>query len=508
MDNTASVSLERKVIDIVDKSGDLERLKFHLEKISVSNVVFILFSRPDSRQPLNYLLAKIKKIVKEYGINTTIKQECIKNIQSNFRKSSRTGRLEEINCKFARSGWIYPLLHGGVVYGYLCVIVEKGTLSKEILNFIDDYLAISLEKALKELELIKVHGTLRPRAIALSSVHTVHRLISSTLNMSELMPRLARLCLQVTRAKMCIIYLRRGNYLKPDAYASVNSKTKPKKFSINSTSIGKNLEEGCIVLTPKALMVPLIEEDLIGAISLREKQSGKPFDLNDREILVVLAEQAVVAIKNAQLYETQGRILMESLQSLSKALDVKSPRTYTHPVSFIDLVMAIAEEYGVSPEEKQQIKYATLLLDTGKVAVAESILKKPTSLTKEEYTSIREHPIKSAEIIKSIKTLKPIMPIIIHHHERWDGEGYPKRLKGAKIPLGARILAVADSFEAMICHRPYKQSSNINEAINEIYNQSKKQFDPDVVQAFTRLVNKGIIKKISSRMLIEVGTEK
>ncbi|MDP8216489.1 MAG: HD domain-containing phosphohydrolase [Candidatus Kaelpia imicola] len=498
------IVLERNVVETLDKGGDLERLKFHLDKLSDSNVVLILFSRLESKRPIQELLKKIKKIAKEYDLKTKIEKVAVGEMKGKMRQVSRSGYFEEVRCRFTESLWIFPLIHGGANYGYICLIIENGKLSKEVLDFVEDYLAISLEKALKELELIKVHGTLRPRAIALSSVHTVHRLISSTLNMAELLPRLARLCLQVIRAKSCVIYLRAGNYLKPKTVASVSSSEKPHKIDIFNSKIGKNLEAGTLILSKNALWVPLIEEDLIGAIGLKSKQNGRPFDLNDREILSVLSEQAVVAIKNAKLYETQSKILIESLQALSKVLEVKSPSIYTHPKSFIDLVLAIADEYGVSQEEREYIKYATLLLDTGKVAVPEKILKKPDLLTEREYSSVREHPIKSAEIIKTVKALKPAVPIILHHHERFDGKGYPKGLKGNKIPLGARILAVADSFEAMVCHRPYKKTKNYSTAVEEILKQRAKQFDPDVVDAFMVCANKGKIKKISQRMMEEI----
>ena len=504
----SEIILERNVIETLDKGGDLERLKFHLDKFAESNVVLILFSRPESKRPAQELLKKIKKIVKEYGLKTKVEKVAVEEILAKMKEASQSGYFEEARCKFTEEVWIYPLIHGGANYGYVCLIVESGSLSKNVLNFVEDYLAISLEKALKELELMKVHGTLRPRAIALSSVHTVHRLISSTLNMDELLPRLARLCLQIIRAKSCVIYLRVGKYLNPKAVASADSSEKPHKIDLFNSKIGKSLEAGTLILSKDKLLVPLIEEDIIGAISLKSKQNGRPFDLNDKEILSVLSEQAVVAIKNAKLYETQNRILIESLQSLSKILEAKSPKIYTHPKSFVDLVLAIAGEYGVSQEEREYIKYATLLLDTGKVAVDESILKKPAFLTEKEYSFVQEHPAKSVEIVKTIKALKPTIPIILHHHERFDGKGYPKGLKGNKIPVGARILAVADSFEAMVCHRPYRKTRNYDDAVGEIFKQRGKQFDPDVVDAFMVCVKKGKIKRISQRMMVEIKKSK
>ncbi|MCD6081174.1 MAG: HD-GYP domain-containing protein [Candidatus Omnitrophica bacterium] len=495
--------MEKKVVDTISGSGDIERLKYHLDSLTGRNTILVLFSRTSTQKTSEEIRSTLRTVLQEAEVKAKVTKECIQSIYRKLKRCVRSKKIEEVKCSFADEGWVFPLYHGGLIYGFLCVLINKGRLNAQLLKFVEDFLLLSLEKALKEIELIKVHSNLRPRAIALSTVHTVHRLISSTLNMDELLPRLARLCLQVTRSKTCIIYVRKGNKLQPSAVVSVNSKPRAKSINLEKSKIGRALDEGAVILTPRRLWVPLMEEELVGVISLREKQSGKPFDINDREIVTVFAEQAIVAIKNAQLYETQSKILMESLKTLSKILDVKSPKTYTHPLSFVDLVMAIADEYGVSPKEKEYIKYATLLLDTGKVAIPEEILKKPGRLTPEEYRSIMEHPLKSAEIVKSIKSLKPIVPIILYHHERYDGKGYPKGLRGRKIPLGARILCVADAFEAMICHRPYKKSLGFEEAVEEIKKQSGRQFDPHVVDAFLRAVKKGKIKRIACRMLEE-----
>lgn len=502
------VAIEKRVIESIEKSGDLEKLKVHIDRFTRSNSCLILFSYPESKESLDELLKKVKNAIEEGGLDVKVGERLIEEVYGKIRKSSRSRSVQEVKCRSIKGGWIFPLIHGGAIYGYLYLVIPSGNLPGELVSFINDYLSLSLEKALKEVELIKIHSSLKPRAIALSTVHTVHRLISSTLYMEELLPRLARLCLQVTRAKVCIIYMRRGAYLKPEAVASVNSKPRPRKIKVGEGGIGRALDQGSIVMGSKVLWVPLIEEEVIGAICLREKQSGKPFDVNDKEILSVLAEQAIIAIKNAELYETQGKVLLESLKSLSKALDVKSPKTYTHPMSFLDLVMTIADEYGLSAKEKENLRYATLILDTGKLAVPEHILKKESGLTEEEFRSIKEHPLKGAEIVKSIKALRPIVPIILYHHERYDGKGYPRGLKGEKIPIGARIIALADAFEAMICQRPYKKRLSFEEAVEEIKRQRGKQFDPKVVDAFLRAVKKGKIQRIACRIIRETEGKK
>jgi HD-GYP domain-containing protein (c-di-GMP phosphodiesterase class II) len=141
-------------------------------------------------------------------------------------------------------------------------------------------------------------------------------------------------------------------------------------------------------------------------------------------------------------------------------------------------------------DEKQikSLKYASMLHDAGKVDIPLAILTKTTKLTPKELSIIQRHPLRSAEILRPLQILKPVIPIIMHHHEKYDGSGYPSRLKENKIPIGARVMAVADAFEAMVYGRPYRERVTFDAAIREIKKKSGTQFDPRVVEAFLKAV--------------------
>lgn len=176
--------------------------------------------------------------------------------------------------------------------------------------------------------------------------------------------------------------------------------------------------------------------------------------------------------------------------SLIYAIEAKSPWTKGHSDRVRNYALAIAKELGFGEQDMETIKTAALLHDIGKIGTYEVILDKPGKLTDEEFALIKKHPAKGEEILKPIKHLGKILPIIRHHHERIDGKGYPDGLKGDEIPLCARILHVADSFDSMTADRPYRKSPGIEYAISEFKKYSGTQFDPKVVEAFLRVLGK------------------
>jgi HD-GYP domain-containing protein (c-di-GMP phosphodiesterase class II) len=143
----------------------------------------------------------------------------------------------------------------------------------------------------------------------------------------------------------------------------------------------------------------------------------------------------------------------------------------------------------VDPDEIKNIKLAGLLHDIGKIGTYDNLLDKPGRLTKEEFEIVKKHPVQGAEILKDIKQLGDMMPYILYHHEKLDGTGYPYQLKGPEIPLGARIMHVADSYDSMTSDRPYRPAPGMEFAISEFEKYRGTQFDGDVVDAFLRLLN-------------------
>jgi len=171
------------------------------------------------------------------------------------------------------------------------------------------------------------------------------------------------------------------------------------------------------------------------------------------------------------------------------------PPAYTHTPYFSRLVKALAEETHINRKDIDSLKYASMLHDAGKINIPTEILTKASNLTGEEYDIIKRHPVKGAEIIKHVQILKPVVPIILHHHEKFDGTGYPSRLKKSKIPIGARIMAVADAFDAMVYGRPYRERISAEDALEEIKKYSGTQFDPAIVKSLVKIFHNKKLKK-------------
>ncbi|MCP2519734.1 response regulator [Candidatus Aminicenantes bacterium AC-708-M15] len=174
-----------------------------------------------------------------------------------------------------------------------------------------------------------------------------------------------------------------------------------------------------------------------------------------------------------------------TLESFIVALDARDTETQTHSQVVTQFTLTLAKKIGIKDgEELENIRKGALLHDIGKIGIPDKILKKPGKLTTQEWEIIKQHPIIGYKMISGIKFLKEASQIVLHHHEHFDGNGYPAKLKGNSIPLGARIFAVADALEALISDRPYRKALPIEEAKKEIIRCSGSQFDPKVVEAF------------------------
>lgn len=189
-----------------------------------------------------------------------------------------------------------------------------------------------------------------------------------------------------------------------------------------------------------------------------------------------------------QQYVQLKQTHIETIQSLAATLDAKDPYTHGHSQRVADIAMAIARKLQLSTKDLEAVHYAGLLHDIGKIGVQDEVLNKEGRLTEEEWEKIRSHATIGADIVKRVRFLDGVSAIIRHHHESYDGTGYPDGLKGEEIPLGARILGVADAFDAMTTERPYRKALSLDIAVAELKRNSGQQFDPRVVQAFIESV--------------------
>jgi len=336
--------------------------------------------------------------------------------------------------------------------------------------------------------------------LALTTMHSVHRVINSSLRLRDLLPRIGRLSAQILKAQGCSIMLTdpERRYLNPVfSFGSFPKFLHRQRVRIGHGIEGRIADTGEFCLQKRYIAVPFIEDDVVGVLVLWDKADRQSFTRTDLEILKSLSEQAVVAIKNAQLFEQTEELTLGSIKTINELLE----RHFGEKRSHLEVVGHIAVEVGkkleLSGQELVHIERAILLLDTGQLGMPDRSWEKKEKLSQRDLARVRSIPLRGASLLKSMTSLKPIIPIIMHHHERFDGRGYPKGLKGEEIPIGARIVAVVDAFIAMVSKRPYKPQLSIQDATKEIRKHKGSQFDPEVVDAFLATMKEPhIIEKI------------
>jgi putative nucleotidyltransferase with HDIG domain len=207
---------------------------------------------------------------------------------------------------------------------------------------------------------------------------------------------------------------------------------------------------------------------------------------------LLLARRIEESTKNlSRLYEDLRETYMRTIKALAHAIDARDHYTYSHSDNVTRYSELIARQMNVEMQYIEDIKDACQLHDLGKIGVHDNVLSKPGALTPDEFNEIKEHSQKGAQILEPLKFMDKVIDIVKHHHERWDGKGYPDGLKGEGIPLGARIMSVADSYDAMVSARPYRKVGlSVNEAIEEVKKNSGVQFDPAVVEAFLKVADR------------------
>ncbi|MBI4866135.1 MAG: GAF domain-containing protein [Candidatus Wallbacteria bacterium] len=242
---------------------------------------------------------------------------------------------------------------------------------------------------------------------------------------------------------------------------------------------------------PLTLMsAPVINKDrVLGVLNFeRSLDRSRPFTSDDLRFLSTLSSHCGIAIENARLYQNLVTSYFETIRSLANALESKDAYTHGHSRRVAKDSVRIAQKMKLPTKRVEMIRHGALLHDIGKIGIRDSILLKPGALTEEEIAIIRKHPLLGANMIQSIEFLKDVTEIIRHHHERLDGRGFPYGLSGEKIPLGARIVCVADAFDAMVTTRPYRKGMSYQRGIAELARNKGTQFDPAVVDAFVDLL--------------------
>lgn len=247
------------------------------------------------------------------------------------------------------------------------------------------------------------------------------------------------------------------------------------------------------------LYVPLrADAEPVGVMLLGAKECAAEFSEHDRDVCRLLGAQVALAIQNGRLFEAVQAAAAElqsaydaTLEGWSLALEMRDEETLGHTLRAAELACDVARALGVPEDEIPHVRRGALLHDIGKMAVPDAILKKPGPLDEREWAVMRAHPVAAQEFLSGVDYLEQAVDIPYYHHERWDGTGYPRGLRGTKIPLAARIFAVVDVFDALTSDRPYRKAWSTEDALKHIVAQAGEHFDPLVVAAFMERIETG-----------------
>lgn len=243
--------------------------------------------------------------------------------------------------------------------------------------------------------------------------------------------------------------------------------------------------------TRSLISVPLSRENnVIGIININNKKTKKPFSKDDFNLLKEIAIEATIAIENATLYKKLQDTHLRTITALTAAIDAKDHYTRHHSEQVTKYAIAIATKMQLASSEIETIKQAGQLHDIGKIGIPDYILTKPGKLNAQEWREVKLHPIRGEEILEPLNYLKKVIKIIKQHHEHYNGAGYPAGKKGTDIELGARIMTIADAFDAMTSERPYRKKLSVVSAIEELERNKGTQFDPEIVDVFISVLKK------------------
>jgi putative nucleotidyltransferase with HDIG domain len=362
-----------------------------------------------------------------------------------------------------------------------------------------------------------VSDQLKLKESQLRALMSVGQVINSSMGLRQVLEEVMDSLISLMRAERGFLMLREPNgelavrIARGIAHVSLDEET----FKVSRTVVRSVVESNAPVLTTNAqadprfdaqmsvaayqlrsiLCVPLkLKEELIGVLYVDNRAHAGIFKEHDLALISAFADQAAVAINSARLFED----LQESHRELEKAyqatlegwvraLDLRDKETEGHTQRVTILTHRLARSMGVSDDMLVHITRGALLHDIGKMAIPDGILLKPGQLTDDERKLIQKHPIYAYEMLSPINFLVPAIDIPYCHHEKWDGSGYPRGLKGDEIPFAARIFPVIDVWDALTSDRPYRKAMPRDEVRHLIEAGSGKHFDPHVVEAFMDL---------------------
>ncbi|CAG1065409.1 Cyclic di-GMP phosphodiesterase [uncultured bacterium] len=444
----------------------------------------------------------------------------VKSEKARIRKGvQRGGRTPSREAE--ASGLAVPLVRDKKVSGAITASGAKGRTpftdaDLKVFASLANHLSIIMERA----ELI---SSLDNRISQLSSLNEVGALLSSSLDHNVVRHRAMEAITKLMRAETgSLLLLDREN---GELYFEVALGEKGKKLKEVRLKVGEGIagwvakhSEPVVIhdvtrdarfqgsvdkrskfRTRNMVCVPVvIKGQVIGVLQAINRIGGE-FTAGDLKLFQLFSNQAAIALDNARLYEEIKEAFYATSSALAEAIEKRDPYTGGHTKRVLAYCMAIADQLDMKDEDVEVLRLSAVLHDIGKIGVEDRILRKEAPFDAAEAKSMRMHPQFGAEILQHIPHLKDIMPGMLHHHERVDGLGYPSGLKEEEIPLTARIISVADAYDAMTSTRPYRKGLPPKEALAEIKRCAGRQFDIKVVNAFMKAFKKGEIDRTARR---------
>jgi putative nucleotidyltransferase with HDIG domain len=420
----------------------------------------------------------------------------------------------------------YPLINCEKIIGVILVMNYDPQVSNESIELINLRLTSELQKTL-EIEAKTLHNER-----LLSLINTIGQ-IGSTLDENEILESIIKNGRLLTNAEGCSLFLLEEETneivltLSSNLDQNIDRKTLEIRVPFGQGIIGNVIESGepAIVqdtkqdtrhykkpdnrlgfATRSLLAVPMrsrtinlqsfedeVSAHIIGGLEAVNKIGGD-FSEEDQQILQILANQTATILEIARAYHTINEIFIDVTRALSAAIDAKDPYTVGHSLRVSNFAKTLAEQMGLSPGVVQQIRLGGLLHDVGKIGIPDNILKKSDTLSPDEYNIIMDHPSIGHHIMDQVHRMDKVIPGLMQHHERLDGSGYPEGLMGDEISLSAKIIAVADVFDALTSDRPYRDAYPIEEAFRILRSEETIHLDKICIDALIRAYQDGKIK--------------
>ncbi len=403
--------------------------------------------------------------------------------------------------------------------------IEKKRLVQERKALIDNLRRanneLSFSRNLLDKKIKEIDSELSSRVERITTLYEISRTISSIANLDELLQNIMNSVIRAMKNAAGIFWLVEFDSEQLRRVVTIGMKdigNLPESFDIGEGELGATVNSGLVRVFKSVeelsdpvfkkvcdkeeisslIMVPLCYEDkILGIINVFFRRNYNITD-DDVSLLKAIADQASVSVKNAELYISQQKMFRETIEALATAIDSRDHYAGGHSFMVKQYSMTIAENMELDKDQLEVLEFAGLLHDIGKIGISDEILNKPGKLTDEEMGVIKAHLILGRTIIESIDALKHIARIIYHHHEHYDGSGYPEGIKEKDIPLLSRILIVADIFHSLTSDRIYRKAMSLEKALSIMREEMGSTIDPEIAEIFFKLVKEEKILPPSS----------